>query len=51
MLSAKFHMVAESEMIAANKAVRKLQAQDVIIMFHTMIIDEKLKIVLYTDSA
>ena len=50
-LSTQFRNATVADMIAANKAVRKVKAHDVKILFPNLMMDEKLKIVLYTDSA
>ena len=50
-LSTHFRNAKVDDLINANKAVRKLKAQDVIMMFPGLVIDEKLKLILYTDSA
>ena len=50
-LSTHFRNAKVDDLVNANKAVRKLKAQDVIMMFPRLVIDEKLKLILYTDSA
>ena len=50
-LSTHFKDAKVSDLIAANKAVRKIQTHDVEVLFRKLVMDENLKIVLYTDSA
>ena len=50
-LSTHFRNAKVEQLLAANKAVRKLQAHDVVIFFPRLKIDHNLRVVLYTDSA
>ena len=50
-LSTHFKNATVRDMLAANKAVRKLQTHDYKILFPSLVLDDELRIVLYSDSA
>ena len=50
-LSTHFRDAKIEHLLYANKVVRKLNAQDVVILFPKLKMDETLRVVLYTDSA
>ena len=50
-LSTHFKNATVRDLIAANKAVRRLQTRDYKILFPSLTIDDELRIVLYSDSA
>ena len=50
-LSTHFKNAKIENLIAANKAVRKLQGQEVAVYYPRLVVNEKLRVLLYTDSA
>ena len=50
-LSTHFKNATVRDMIAANKAVRKLLSHDYKILYPPLVLDNELRIVLYSDSA
>ena len=50
-LSTHFRNAKVQDLIYANKVVRKLQAQDVVVLFPKLKMNNELRILLYTDSA
>ena len=50
-LSTHFKDAKVENLIAANKAVRKLQVYDMVVLYPRLVVDDHLRILLYTDSA